>query len=167
MTTQSFLRSITIAAAAVVTLPVFAGQVARVVSSTPAYDTVSNPVQVCGYETQQVAGQASGSGGAVLGAIAGGLLGHNAAGNNGGRKTATIAGAIAGGFIGNEIAPSQSNATQIVQTKVCHQEFTSSQVIAGYDVTYEYQGMRNVARLSQAPGPYINVDVAVRPSANQ
>jgi len=59
----------------------------------------------------QVSG-GSGSGGtwgAVIGAVAGGLLG-NTVGKGDGRKAATVAGAVAGGAVGNQVGKNQGGS---------------------------------------------------------
>src|SRR5258708_36002437 len=91
------------------------GDVARVISSTPIYDRVSEPRQEC--RTEQVTayeerrsvreapreGRESGGIGAgtVLGAIVGGVIGHQFGGSSGGRDHGTAAGAVVGGLVGH------------------------------------------------------------------
>lgn len=63
--------------------------------------------QVCGVvqDVQRVSTGGSGNGGtlgAIIGAVAGGVLG-NQVGKGDGRKAATVVGAVAGGVVGNQI----------------------------------------------------------------
>ena len=81
---------------------------ARVVSSTPIYERVSEPKRECWTETVQVAPKERSIGGAVLGGVAGGLLGSQVGGGNG-SKVATGAGAVAGAVIGDQVANPDSN----------------------------------------------------------
>ena len=53
-------------------------------------------------EHNVTAGREHGTAGAVIGAIAGGVLG-NQVGKGDGRKAATVAGAVAGGVVGNQV----------------------------------------------------------------
>lgn len=81
---------------------------ARVVSSTPIYERVSEPKRECWKETVQVAPKERSIGGAVIGGVAGGLLGSQVGGGNG-RTVATGAGAVAGAVIGDQVANPDSN----------------------------------------------------------
>src|SRR5512135_3571055 len=70
---------------------------ARVLSSTPVYDTVNSPRRECwtetdGYETRSTRDS---NGGAILGAIAGGLIGSTV-GKGNGRVAAAAVGAATG-----------------------------------------------------------------------
>lgn len=53
-------------------------------------------------ERNVTAGRDHGTAGAIIGAVAGGVLGNQVGGGNG-RKLATVAGAVGGGFAGNAI----------------------------------------------------------------
>ena len=72
------------------------------------YGNQSGRCQACGVvqEVQQVyTDGSSGNGGtlgAIIGAVAGGVLG-NQVGKGDGRKAATVAGAVAGGVVGNQV----------------------------------------------------------------
>jgi len=167
MPMKSTIRSIAFAAIAVAATSSFAAgpQVARVISATPVYVNVATPQSVCGLESRVVAAQNSG-GGAVVGAALSGLLAHNIAGHDKHRDADTAGGAVLGALIGNQVG-SQGQQGQVVEQQVCHTEVSNSQALAGYDVTYEYAGQQNIARMNNAPGPFINVDITVRPSAYQ
>ncbi len=81
---------------------------ARVISSTPIYERVSEPKRECWTETVQVAPKERSIGGAVVGGLAGGLLGSQVGGGNG-NTAATGAGAVAGAVIGDRVANPDSN----------------------------------------------------------
>lgn len=72
------------------------------------------PCQSCGVvqNVQQVYVQRQGDGtlGAVLGAVAGGLLGHTV-GKGDGRTAATVIGAVAGGAVGNAVGRNSGGGT--------------------------------------------------------
>jgi outer membrane lipoprotein SlyB len=72
-----------------------------------AYGNQPVRCNTCGVvqEVQQVYLENSGNGGtlgAIIGAVAGGVLG-NQVGTGDGRKAATVAGAVAGGVVGNQV----------------------------------------------------------------
>src|SRR5512147_260827 len=77
---------------------------ARVLSSTPIYDSVNEPSRECrvetvGYETRSYR-DGNNSGGAVLGAIAGGLIGSTV-GKGNGKVAAAAVGAATGAVVGD------------------------------------------------------------------
>lgn len=85
---------------------------ARVISSTPIYERISEPRRECSMETVQVAAKERSMGGAVAGGVAGGLLGSQV-GSGSGSTAATGAGAVAGVVIGDRVANPDSNRSVI------------------------------------------------------
>ena len=81
---------------------------ARVVSSTPIYERVSEPKRECWNESAQAAPKEHSMAGAIVGGIAGGLLGSQVGGGHG-NAAATGAGAVAGAVIGDRVANPDSN----------------------------------------------------------
>lgn len=81
---------------------------ARVISSTPIYERVTEPKRECWTETVQVAPKERSIGGAVAGGVAGGLLGSQVGGGSG-NTAATGAGAVAGAVIGDRVSNPDSN----------------------------------------------------------
>ena len=91
------------------------GDVARVISAAPIYDRVAAPQREC--RTEQVTAyeerrsvrepeprESGGIGpGTVIGAIVGGVIGHQFGGSSAGRDHGTAAGAIVGGLVGNQV----------------------------------------------------------------
>jgi uncharacterized protein YcfJ len=76
---------------------------ARVVSSTPIYERITEPRRECRTETVQVAPRERSIGGAVAGGVAGAVLGGQV-GRGSGNTAATGAGAVAGAVIGDQVA---------------------------------------------------------------
>ena len=76
---------------------------ARVVSSTPIYERISEPKRECWTETVQVTPKERSIGGAIVGGAAGGLLGSQVGGGSG-NTAATGAGAVAGAVVGDRVA---------------------------------------------------------------
>ena len=138
----------------------FAADYATVVSSTPVTAAVPVQRQSCTESQQIVQPQPSGAG-ALIGAIAGGVLG-NSVGGGFGRAAATGLGAVAGGAIGNQ-AELSNNRGQTVPTRSCRTVNGYENRVVGYDVVYEYHGQRYTTRMANDPGPRIAIDV--RPSA--
>ncbi|APW36786.1 hypothetical protein RD110_05925 [Rhodoferax koreense] len=138
----------------------FAQEVGRVLSSTPVVQQVSVPRQVC--STQQVAVEPQKSGaGALLGMIAGGVLG-NTIGHGGGRAAATALGVVGGAMVGDRVEGSGAPYYQNVQN--CGtQNFYENRTV-GYNVVYEYNGRQYNVQLAQDPGPTIPLQVT--PAAN-
>ncbi len=138
-----------------------AAEYATVISATPITSPVGVPRRVCSDERQYVRPQSSGAG-AVIGAIAGGLLGNTVGGGGAGRAAATGLGAVAGAALGNSVEmnghPGAEVPVQRCQTVSSYENRT-----VGYDVVYEYAGQRYSTRMDQDPGREIRIEV--RPSA--
>ncbi|WP_048440535.1 glycine zipper 2TM domain-containing protein [Caenimonas sp. SL110] len=126
--------------------------VGRVISSTPVVQQVPVPRQVC--QVQPMAAQPSGAG-AVIGAIAGGLLG-NTIGHGGGRFAATGIGMVAGAAIGNSV---EGNNGYARSGQYCTTESTYENRTVAYNVTYEYQGRQYTTQMANDPGPTIQLQV--------
>jgi uncharacterized protein YcfJ len=135
---------------------------AQVVSVIPVQTSVT-PRQVCHDEVitrstppsdqHQIAGTA-------IGAVAGGLLG-NQVGHGKGRTLATVAGAVGGGYVGKEIEASHQQ-NQVSQSVVQRcQMVAGGNSVAGYDVTYLYQGVQHTTRMDHDPGNHVVVQQGV------
>jgi uncharacterized protein YcfJ len=133
-----------------------AAEFATVVSSTPVNVPMTVAQRVCSNERQVVPAQQTGAG-AVLGMIAGGVIG-NTIGGGSGRALATGVGAVAGAVAGNQI---EANTAVAAGTEVpvqrCQVVNTSQQRTVGYDVMYEYQGQRYSTRVDHDPGSRLEV----------
>lgn len=147
---------------------------AKVVSSTPIYERVSEPRQECWNETVSTPGYTSGAapaqdrtmGGAIVGGVVGGVVGHQV-GKGSGNTAATIAGTIAGAIVGDRVANSgnaQAQPEQAPQTRQeqhCRQVENYREVIRGYNVTYHYRGQDITTRLPYQPGSTVRVGISV------
>ena len=154
---------------------------AKVISSTPIYERVSEPKQECWNETVSSTSTVTKSapveehsiGGALLGGVIGGVVGSQI-GQGNGSTIATGAGAIAGAIIGDRVASNkdaqqQTTTTQVPQTREerhCRQVDNFRDVIRGYDVTYRYNGRDITARMSSQPGQTVRVGVSVLSDTN-
>ncbi len=137
---------------------------AQVVSVDPVRSTVNNPKQVCHDETvthsappkdqHRIAGTA-------IGAVVGGLVGHQIGGGKG-KTLATVAGAVGGGYAGNRIEASrqQPQVTTSVERQCDTVNNTSSKIV-GYDVRYVYNGVTRTVRMDHDPGDRVQVQEGV------
>ena len=119
-----------------------AAELGTVLSFTPVTAQVGVPQTQCVDEEQTVQARPSRLG-AVAGALIGGAIGHNAAGGPG-RGAAT--------------AP-----TQTTTVRQCQNVTRYETRVVGYDVVYDYAGVRYQSRLAQDPGPRIAFHVGVVP----
>ena len=132
-----------------------------VVSSTPVMHSVPVAQRVCSDQEVVYQQQPSGAG-AVIGAIAGAALG-NTIGAGAGRAAATGIGLVAGSAIGNQVeANGLPPTTSTVQR--CRTVTRYENRLVGYDVVYDYQGVRRSVRLAQDPGPSVALEVNVAPA---
>lgn len=136
---------------------------ARVLSSVPIYETISEPRRECwtetvGYETRTYRG-GNGSGSAILGAIAGGLLGSTV-GKGDGRVAAAAVGAATGAVVGDRWNRPETRYESVPQeVERCHTRYDHREVVAGYDVRYRFRGREYTTRLDHDPGRWLTLDV--------
>lgn len=133
---------------------------AKVVASTPIYETVNEPRTECwtetvGYDPQP---SANNTGAAVIGAITGGLIG-SAFGKGNGKVASAAVGAATGAVIGDRW-PAGSVASAPRQVERCRTTDNFRQVISGYDVRYRFQGQEYVTRMPDDPGAFVNLQVS-------
>ena len=140
----------------------------RVISVTPQVERVNVPVQECRteyvresyYENNQRS-----SGGGIIGAIAGGVIGSRFGGGNG-RLIATAFGAGLGAVIGYRHSNSNNKLRQRIETRPverCVSVDRWETADRGYLVDYEYNGRRYTTKTLDRPGKFITVDVSVQP----
>jgi len=133
-----------------------AQDVGRVISSTPVYQQVAVPRQVC--STQQVEVQPPKSGaGALMGAIAGGAAGNAVAGRGAGQASATVLGLVGGAILGDRIEGSPEPRVQNIQ-QCATQSFYENRTVA-YNVIYEYAGRQYSVQMPNDPGPTVQLQV--------
>jgi len=177
-----------IASIATAALPVVASEMysdrARVISVRPISERI--PVSreerwndhVRTYEERRVTRSDTGAAigpGTVLGAIVGGVAGHQV-GSGRGNDAATAAGAVIGGLVGNQVdrdagrvGPGGPPVTEVQRAPVdrtverCRivQEVREARV--GYDVRYAYNGREFQTRLDRDPGRFVQVSVNIQP----
>ena len=168
-------------------MPALAGESytdrARVVSAKPIVERIPVSREQCwnekvrSYEERRVTRTDTGAAigpGTVLGAIVGGVAGHQV-GSGRGNDAATAAGAVIGGMVGNQIDREQgrvgpgASTTHVERVPVernverCRtvQEVREAQV--GWMVRYAYHGHEFTTRLDRNPGQYLRVAVNLEP----
>lgn len=143
---------------------------ARVVRVEPLLERVryTVPVEQCWTEERSRPSYRSNStGAALLGGAMGAILG-NSVGHGDGRRAATFGGAVLGAAVGNQLARNDRDGyreERIEQVQRCstRNEERYDERVAGYRVTYDYNGRRQVTQLPYDPGRYLKVAVDVHP----
>jgi len=154
---------------------------AQVVSVRATMDRVPVNREECwseqrrGYEERTVTRQDNGApigAGTVIGAIAGGVIGHQFGNSSGGRDRGTAAGAIVGGLVGNQVDRENSGPGSSVEVERrpvtreverCRTIQEVREVPVGYDVRYRYGGREFMTRMPFDPGRRLRVAVDIRP----
>jgi uncharacterized protein YcfJ len=145
------------AAALLAALPASAMDImARVISSTPVVQQVAVPRQVCNNQQYITEAPRSG-GGALLGALVGGVAG-NAIGSGGGRAAATALGVFGGAIAGDRIEG--GGAQQVQNVQQCTTQTYYENRTTAYNVVYEYQGQQYNAQMANDPGLYVRLQVS-------
>lgn len=100
--------------------------------------------------------------GEIIGGIVGGIVG-NQIGKGGGKTAATGAGTLIGAIVGDNLQNGGIGVRQAAgrRTRVCEQKERAKKIITGYEVTYEYGGVRQAGVLPYEPGEYVDIQVGV------
>lgn len=89
--------------------------------------------------------------GTLIGAVAGGVLGHQVGGGRG-KTLATIAGATAGGVAGNKVqGNAQDQETVTTTNQKCRIVEGSVETVVGYNITYKLDGKASTIRTEFKP----------------
>ncbi|RPD98105.1 glycine zipper 2TM domain-containing protein [Candidatus Pantoea deserta] len=149
--------------AAVASMDVFdrGPQYAQVLSATPIKESIKQPRQECRNVTlthRRPVQDENRITGSVLGAVAGGVLGHQFGGGRG-RDVATVAGALAGGYAGNQVQGGlQERDTYTTSEQRCKTVYDKQEKMLGYDVTYKIGNQQGKIRMENDPGTRIPLD---------
>src|SRR3954471_6607287 len=126
---------------------------------TSARAVVGTPEQRCWMEREQVAQQPQGNlnmTGAAVGAVIGGILGHQVGGGSG-KQIATVGGVVAGAALGSQYG--RGNAPGAVARDVQRCDGNPAQATPSYwDVSYEFRGRQHQVQMATAPGRTIPVN---------
>jgi uncharacterized protein YcfJ len=131
---------------------------ARVIDSRPVYASADSRQECYNtrsgrYEIPATQSSSRVGAGAAVGAVAGGVLGHQV-GSGHGNDAATIGGALLGGLIGHQIEKDrrEDRSAGDFDMSRCRVVATSGETLQGYDVRYVYRGQEYTARMSSDPG---------------
>lgn len=134
---------------------------AEVISSTPVIKQTKIPHEECHDETvvhQKPVKDENRIAGKLIGAVAGGVLGHQVGGGTG-KKVATVAGAVAGGYAGDKVQGNmQKNDTYTTVEQRCKTTYETREDITGYDVVYRLEDKESSVRMTYDPGNKIPVE---------
>ncbi len=134
---------------------------AEVISSTPVIKETKIPHEECHDETvvhQKPVKDENRIAGKLIGAVAGGVLGHQVGGGNG-KKVATVAGAVAGGYAGDKVQGNmQKGDTYTTVEQRCKTTYETREDITGYDVVYRLEDKESSVRMTYDPGNKIPVE---------
>jgi uncharacterized protein YcfJ len=135
---------------------------ARVIDSQPVYAQGGTHEECWNDDTRRYENHGGVNAGTVLGAIAGGVIGHQV-GSGRGNDVATAAGAIGGGIAGNRIERNREDGPSDGQRcrTVSDSNGAANDVVA-YDVRYEYRGREFTTRLNHQPGRWLAVGQDIR-----
>jgi uncharacterized protein YcfJ len=155
MKTAAHGTLLTVLIAGFACVSVHAQEVGKVISSTPIIQQVAVPRQICNNEQVVTEGKKSGAG-AVMGAIAGGAVGHQVGGGNG-RTLATMAGVLGGAVLGDKIEGGSAPEVRNVQS--CSTQMSYENRTMAYNVVYEFAGKRYNVQMPQDPGPTVRLQI--------
>ena len=166
---KSMLAGIGIGVAAALGVAAVAGldvfnrgpQYAQVVSATPIKETVKTPRKECRNVTvthRRPVQDENRLTGSVLGAVAGGVIGHQFGGGHG-KDVATVVGALGGGYAGNQVQGAMQERDTYTSTQQrCKTVYDKSEKMLGYDVTYKIGDQHGKIRMENDPGTQIPLD---------
>ncbi|MGE0113961.1 MAG: glycine zipper 2TM domain-containing protein [Steroidobacteraceae bacterium] len=147
----------------VVRAPVNEFDYARVVDVDPIVRRVAveSPQRDCWYEDQQVYGQPRSATPTILGAIIGGVVGHQF-GSGHSRNVGTVAGAVLGASVGHDVSARNAGVeTRSVQRCEVRGYQAWEERIDGYRVTYVYHGREYRTVMPYDPGDRVQVRVGM------
>lgn len=137
-----------------------APQFADVLSAKPITETTKTPKQVCHdvvVQEQAPVKDSNRIAGTAIGAVAGGLLGHQIGGGTG-RTLATVAGAAAGGYAGNQVQKNMQEKDTVSRNETrCKTVYATHTRTVGYDVRYRLGEKEGRVHMDHAPGSRIPV----------
>jgi uncharacterized protein YcfJ len=138
---------------------------AQVTDVSPEYERVNIPRKQCVSEyVPERAPQSRSLAGPLIGGVAGGIIGAQV-GKGDGRVAASAAGAAIGAIVGDRLSQPSAPTYYEREVRRCHTVDNWERRLAGYRVTYEYQGRRYETFMDYDPGPRLPVYVSVAPAA--
>jgi uncharacterized protein YcfJ len=135
--------------------------VATVVRVAPRYQVVMTPSTQC-QNVREVVPKEKSLGGALLGGVAGGIIGSQVGGGKGKIATGAL-GAGIGAVVGDRMQNDGTPSTETRDVQQCSQVNTQQQVLDGYIATLKYSGHETevITRNQYKPGDRVRVRVQV------
>lgn len=130
---------------------------AEVYSVYPIREMYSVPTEHCRNEI--VTREHRSVGGPLIGAITGGVVGHQF-GKGSGRDAATVIGALTGAVVGDRMS---DPAYREEKVRRCTTEYEQRERITGYSVTYRYGGRTFSEVMREDPGKEVTLSVTATP----
>ncbi len=127
---------------------------------------LGQPEQRCWVEREQVAPEQRGElnvGAAIVGAVLGGVLGHQVGGGRG-KDIATAGGAVAGGALGANLGRKGGEPAVTRDVRRCDTATTPTRPDY-WDVSYTFRGREHHIQMVTEPGPTITVNRQGEPRA--
>jgi len=123
------------------------------------------PEQRCWMDREEVGDAGRGNrnvGGALAGALIGGVLGHQVGGGSG-RDLATAGGAVAGAVIGSNVGRDTGYAGSSSERQIRRCEEQGRGNPQYWDVVYQFRGVEHRLQMDVAPGDTITVNARGEP----
>lgn len=135
---------------------------ARVSQVEPIVEVVQTPQQHRECWNEEVRGSTTrhSADGMLVGAIIGGVIGHNV-GNRRNRDTATAVGTVIGASIGHDSGRRYQQPYSYTEQRCSvSTDYIEEERILGYRVSYNYQGEQYTTRMDRDPGRYVSLRVS-------
>lgn len=134
---------------------------------TSARAVLGTPAQRCWMEREQVVQQPQQGGlnvpGAAIGAVIGGILGHQVGGGSG-KQIATVAGAVGGGALGSQYGRGDAVVPVTQDVRRCDGN-PAAATPSYWDVTYQFRGQQHRVQMATDPGRTVTVNRNGEPRA--
>lgn len=128
---------------------------------------VGPPEQRCWIEKEQVVQQQQDTNAnipaALIGAVIGGILGHQVGGGSG-KDLATVGGVVGGGVLGSKVGRDGQPVATTQDVQRCTTVPSQSKPEL-WDVTYNFRGQEHRVQMTQPPGATVNVNARGEPRA--
>ena len=138
---------------------------ARVTRVEPIIERVQSPREREECWQEEVSGyrRHRGSDGMLVGAIIGGVIGHNL-GDARHRGATTAMGTLIGATIGHDADHGHAAPYRTVEQHCAiHTDYVEEEHVSGYRVSYDYQGESYVTRMDRDPGRFVRLQRSLQP----
>ena len=134
---------------------------AEVINVEPIVQQINTPREVCrdvAVTRQAEPRDGARATGTILGAVVGGVVGHQFGGGSG-KDVATAGGAVAGGYAGNQIQKGMQERNTVTTTEQrCDTVTETRSETVGYEVTYMLGDEEGTVEMKEQPGERLRVE---------